>query len=102
MHYSILYNLTLQSRFMQPYAVDCMSHVVIAVYSVHCTVVYFSVSLCECSAFVSVDYSMLHVECMHDQCRHRLPGKAVCTHIYILQLAVCGLRWCIYIRNKDS
>ena len=35
---------------MQPYAVDCMLHIVIDVYSV----LYFSVSLRQCSAFVSI------------------------------------------------
>ena len=40
----------LQLRLMQQYAVDCMLHIVIAVYSV----LYFGVSLHQCSAFVSV------------------------------------------------
>ena len=35
---------------MQQYAVNCMLHVVIAVYNV----LYFSVSLHQCSAFVSI------------------------------------------------
>ena len=43
-------NSILQSRCMQQYAVDCLLHVVIVVYRV----LHFSVSLRQCSTFVSI------------------------------------------------
>ena len=92
MRYSMYYYLILQLQCTQQNVVDCLLHVVIAVNSV----LYFSVSLRQCNAFVSV--LRLRAQCRMYTCVVGVWFACIgCgVSIYELYLTPCGLCRRIY------